>query len=294
MTVADWQFDLDGFTFGMGTEVGCADFTSDGDITHHDAHAPSADGTWFGRDTHPGVVYTLDLQVRRPVDPAAALDTLNELRAVWRGDAVRRTPGAVTHLVVKRPGRAAQRVYGRPRKCTPASYDTVASGVVEVVAEFASSDDVFYADDEQATPITIRPATVGGFPVPAPTPWGAGDAALPAQNQLEVGGSLPTWLCADVHGPVVSPVVEVVGHFVVSLPGVTVGANRVLTIDPRPWSRSVLTDEGDNRAGSFSADTPALFDMAVPPGSHVARLSGVDPTGTAWVNLRHRAANPGY
>ena len=290
--MSSWTFEIGGLTVGAGTGYYVLDFAGETELAVKDATRSGADGTRFGRDTRAGSTYTFEFRIHG-TSPENCLDMADALRARWRGDAVRQSPGVVTELRVIRPGRDSV-VFGRPRKFAVTDVENVGAGHVDAQAEFQASDDLFYSYTETVVPIALRPANVGGFVVPATAPWGAANAAPPSENSVTVGGSLPTWLVVDIHGPVSSPVIEVVDHYTISMPGVNIPDNQTLTIDPRPWARSVKTNEGANKAGAFASTSPKLDDLKIEPGTHIVKLSGTDSTGTAYIDVRFRNANAGF
>jgi hypothetical protein len=291
VSARDWQFEIDGLMLGGDSGFHLYDFTSETDLVVKDAARASADGVRFGRDTRAGSVFTIDMGLVGD-GPDGVMSMLDALQAIWRGDAYRQTPSTVNEIHLVRPGRESATIFGRTRKITPASMENVASGYIPVVAEFQGADDLFY-EDEVTQPILIRPASIGGFTVPVIAPWSGANVVESISNVLPVGGTAATWMCMDIYGPISTPVIEVVGQFILTI-NTSLTDDQWITIDPRPWARSAKTNTGANVAGLFSSSSPRLSDLKLAPGNHIAILRGTDVTGTARVDTRFRNAHAGY
>jgi hypothetical protein len=264
------------------------------DRTTQDSAVPGADGVRFGVDTVGGRTVSVTLaKLGDKTDAATGLDGASEIVAAWLGNGVRSSPGAVTTMTLTRPGRQALRVYGRPRRAAP-SYGTAPFGYTPVVADFACADHRFYADTETSVTVGVVPSENTGWswslawPLSIPGP-------VARVETVTAGGGLPTWLVTEFTGPVVAPKVEVLDAaggvlWKAAFPHVSLAAGETLTVDPRPWARTVLKADGANLAGRMTRDSAPLATMLVAPGSRQVRFTGIDTTGTATCALRLRAA----
>lgn len=284
------RYVLDGFAFGVGTpwfvqdvEVGEADGTS------NDAAIPRQDGQRFGRDFRTGRVITFEIVIMSG-NGAQALTDLATINTAWLGDSVRATPGAVSVLSMTRGGRT-RRVYGRPRRFAVASERTL-GGHFSIVCDFQCVDHLFYGDAELSTVIGMSAPSIGGLVGPLIGPIDAESAGEGVQS-LFVGGTIPGWLTMRIKGPIVDPIVELVGHWSAQLK-VTLPSDDYVVIDPSPWNRAVRRAGGGNLSGAFTASSRRLSQMRIPPGHQQILLRGIDPTGTASVTAAVREAYPSY
>lgn len=257
------------------------------DIREDDADRPREDGRAFGQDFRGGRTISFELGVFGQ-DEAAARTTLAALARAWRADPVRGTPGAVAELRMRHAGR--ERVaYGRPRRF--ASNDSeIGQGVATVVADFAVTDDVFYGTTAQIEDVTLAPPLGGGLTGVLAAPLTT-TTTSDRSAAITVGGELSAWPVLTIHGPTTNPVVEVVGRWRLEL-RTTLAYDRAVTVDPRPWARSVLLNGGGSLAGAVTRTSPRLSAMALPPGSYEVALRGIDETGTSSVRFAWRDAYP--
>lgn len=292
MSVSDWQFELDGLLFGDNTPYLVYDFEhGKPDARANDAVRPRADGMVFGRDDLAGMPLTWEIGVVGS-GPSDVLEKVAAMRGRWYGDEVRATPGAVSVLRMRRPGRGTVRVYGRPRSFAPATLSNVASGYVPVVCDFQAQDGYFYSDAELATTVGIVPPTVGGLSGALIGPI-VSSAVGEGVTDLFVGGDVPGWLAFRINGPIVDPTVEVVDQWSATL-RVSLASDQWLVVDPTPWNRGVRRSDGANLAGVFTAASQRLQAMRIPPGRQQILLRGTDATGTATVQVFVREANSSY
>ncbi|SCL32993.1 hypothetical protein GA0070616_4608 [Micromonospora nigra] len=252
-----------------------------------DADRPREDGRAFGSDFRGGRSITFELGVFG-ADEADARSTLADLARAWRGDAVRRSPGAVAELAMRHAGRERV-VFGRPRRFASSEAE-ISEGVALVGCDFAAVDDVFYGPAEDSRTIGLAPPLGGGLTgaLAAPlTTTGTSDRSA----VLDIGGELDAWPVLTIQGPVTNPVVEVLGLWRLEL-RTTLAYDRSVTVDPRPWSRSVLLNGGGSLAGALSRTSPRLAAMGLPPGSHEVAYRGTDETGTSSVRFAWRESYP--
>lgn len=247
------------------------------DIRADDADQPRRDGRLFGFDYRSGLTITFELGLSTRAGELAARDLAETLRRAWRADPVRSSPGAVASLTARHVGR--ERVtYGRPRRC--GTVDQAApQGYIAAVADFVTVDDLWYSPTVESQTITIAPPLGGGLTGSLASPLsstGSSDRSL----AVTVGGAMPAWPVITIYGPITNPVVELVGLWKFELL-TTLAYDRSITIDTRPWARSVLLNGGGSAAGALSRRSPRLVDAGIPPGTYEAVLRGVDETGSA-------------
>lgn len=298
MIGADWQFELDdgvnpSILLGSGTPYHVYEFTHDKpDIRANTTARAREDGTNRGRDWLGGTTASLELGVHVGYDPGGVLDQVSRLRGLWYGDQVRREPGKRAILRAKRPGRDPVRMYGRPGSFKVASMENVAAGYVPVVAEFDCDDGYFYSDAEYTLSVPYVPASVGGLIGPLSGPWVATTAGV-SSGRLTVGGECPAWLGWRPRGPIVDPVIEVVGRWSATLRG-QINYDQSVTVDPAPWQRTARANGGGNWSGKFTADSTRMSRMLVPPGASQVLLRGIDPSGTASLDVFWRSVWASY
>ncbi|MFG3715806.1 hypothetical protein [Micromonospora sp. NPDC047730] len=259
----------------------------DAEVRDDDEDRPREDGRAFGQDFRGGRSITFELGVFGD-DEAEARATLAGLAQAWRGDAVRRTPGAVAELRMRHAGRE-RIVYGRPRRF--ASNETeIGEGVALVVADFAATDDLFYGPAEHTRDVGLVPPLGGGLTGTLAAPLTT-TATSDRSAGVTVGGALAAWPVLTIRGPVTNPVVEVVGLWRLEL-RTTLAHDSTVTIDPRPWARSVLLNGGGSLAGALTRTSPRLAAMAIPPGAYEVAFRGTDATGTSSVRFAWRETFP--
>lgn len=259
------------------------------EITSQDQPMPGADGVMVGRDTHAGRTVVFELGVNRNSE-ADALAAHAELARAWRGDGVRTTPGKVAELYVRRAGR--QRVvYGRPRKFATALHMNYQSGYSGATAEFACVDGLFYDAVESSVTVSLVPPPAGGLVAPLVAPL----ATVPVvvrPGLVTTGGLVATWPVITIRGPVTSPVVRMTGLFTLAF-NTTLAYDQTLTIDTRPWARTVLRNDGATFAGRLTKTSTPLSATRIPPQTSTELVfSGVDLTGTSTVTVAWRDAYP--
>lgn len=247
-----------------------------------DAPRPRGDGVSFGTDYFGGRTITLDLGIVRPSE-SEALDALSRLRRAWRADAIRLTPGATASLTFRRAGRERV-VFGRPRRFAPGLED-IGQGMATVLADFAATDDLFYSTTTTRLLVPFAPAPTGGLMAPLASPLattGDSDRSM----ALTVAGEMPSWPRVTIAGPVVNPVVELVGLWRLEVRASLLEGDS-LVIDTAPWARTVLRN-GAGAAGLFSRASVRLSKAAIPPGTYEAVLRGSSVTGSASALIEWR------
>ena len=135
----------------------------------------------------------------------------------------------------------------------------------------------------------IPPTSTGGVVLPVAPPHTLGTGQT-MDTGIVVDGTLPAWVAIEIHGPITNPIVKLAGGWEVRLLR-TILAGQYVTLDARPWSRSVLTDAGGSLAGYLNRQYARLADLQLQPGAASLTLAGSDPTGTAYMILRWSPAH---
>ncbi|MER7164492.1 hypothetical protein ABT336_00215 [Micromonospora sp. NPDC000207] len=251
-----------------------------------DADLPRGDGRMFGQDFRSGAAIVFNLGMIAASEQAVR-DLAAEVTAAWRGDRVRSVPGAVAELRARYAGRE-RTTYGRPRRCD-LDYRFAEQGVITGIAEFAMVADCWYGPTE-STSVGIAPGVGGGLVAPLSAPL------LTTQDSdrsaaVTVTGLLPARPVLTVLGPIVNPTVELVGLWSIGLQ-TTLAYDQAVTVDTRPWARSVLRSGGGSAAGALTRQSPRLADATIPAGVHELVLRGTDGTGTARAELSWQPTYP--
>ncbi|MFJ5121956.1 hypothetical protein [Kitasatospora sp. NPDC088548] len=281
------------------------------DGTLGDAPLPLQDGVRFGQDTTATTTISFELAVdtvasspTRAGRHTANLGAVDTLLATWDAAAVRRRMGAVAVLRTNQGGRV-RRTYGRPRRIAPANTRFTRQGSTSMVATFVSTGTLWFDDLEESTTPTVAPAPIRGLKAPLTA---ALSQRVPAPPQppgaMAVTGTVPTWPVITVFGPGRNPTLTFLG------PGrtqagdleqrMTIGLDLVLgegewvTIDPRPWARTMLRNGTASVAGALTRTSPRMQDMVLPPGLQHVRYSVTDDTGTSRATVSWRPAHRFY
>ena len=285
----------EGFQFGRGTKVHVARAQFSAPISEtQDVPNPFSDGISFGRDYYRGRTITFDINIRTPInsDPSA-YDLYCNMEAAWftedtRLGPSRLTPGEVSELIMNRHGEPKVAI-GRPRNIEPTT-GRVDTGWIPVTASFQMLTHRFYSADWSENTIGIVPGSTGGIEFPLEFPLNTVSYADNA-DVVEVGGNTETWMISIIHGPISRPQIEVGGYYTITTDSTfSLGPNDTLTIDPRPWVRSIMLNDTQNVAGRFTQDSRRLSMQTLPPGINQVVLRGTDPTGLAYLTTRWRNA----
>lgn len=281
------QYEIGGVVFGDRTPIQSDDIRiGTPESRTNDRDNPASDGSRMGRDYRGGRVISLDLW--SDVHSAAEIGPAwSALEAAWDADVERQTPGAVVPFRFRLEGSSTVVVYGRGRRWTPATQRQRGTGLTEVVADFQTVDRLFYSDIERQVTLTLVTAGGGGitWPVTWPITWAPGGER---QDGLVNAGNAPTWPVITITGPVAQPSVELVGTGRSLRLDTTIGANQSVTIDTRPWARSIRRSDGANlRRAAIGA---SLSDFQLPVGQTILRYSGTDMSGTSSCTVSWRNA----
>jgi hypothetical protein len=285
--MANGDLFIGGYTIGPDQAV----FAQDVDpgypeIRVQDKEASNGDHRFFGRDYLTPPIWSMTLVVNQDT-PENGLAVLSQLAGIWRDKTVRLVPNAETTLGYEIAGRQRM-VYGRPRKFAynPSGFD---DGVTTATAEFATSDPLFYAMEQQSRRVTLVPAITGGFLVPFDVPIYTETTAEIQGTIQDVGGDEPTPFELLIHGPVRNPYAYGNG-WEIRLSSV-LGPNEWVTVNTR--TMTALRNDGVSLAGYLSRGT-RLADARLTPGPDRFVFGGIDNTGTAYAELYWHAAFNGF
>lgn len=261
-----------------------------------DVDRPGEDGRGFGQDLRGAKAFTFEVGVITDRlngldggDPYAAnVDHLDSLEAAWQDEWWRERPDRFAVLRSNEAGRI-RRCYGRPRSYEEADGAFTAKGYTPVVAEFALIDGRWYDDTEQQVTCPLAPTTVGGLVAPLVAPL-ASTGESEGETFAQIGGSRSTWPIVEFDAPygVTNPSVTI-GGLTIGLRG-TIPVGSVVTVDPRPWKRTVVRQDGANYAGWLTYDTPPLKKMLAAPGKQPVVYRGTDNTASSVARVRWRDA----
>lgn len=293
LTDGQWQLVYPGvdLTFGDGDPylITAPPELAAADPATQDQPQTTGDGTMFGRDTRPGQTLTFELGVNC-FDEKTGMDAHGRLQAAWRGDRVRSTPQAVAELHARRGGRE-RLVYGRPRRFASVLAQIPQHGYSGATADFVCADDLWYDAAATRLVLTLAPPPSGGFTTPFVFPLTT-TAASVRPGQLAIGGQVDTWPVVTIAGPVSRPRVVVTDVWTLELTA-TLAWDQTVTVDPRPWARTVLRSDGANLAGTLTRASVPLSGMQLPAATDTQVVfSGTDPTGSARCTVSYRNAWP--
>lgn len=281
--------DPTGDPFGLGLGwIGVTDYdVSATALTTEDTNRPRVDGIRMGQDFRGGRTHTFTLTVRGRTRAEAEL-LAGAAEDAWRGDTVRLTADTFAELTTMQGG-AERTVLGRPRNFAP-NYERLSSAYeVTCVATFETTDDTWYGAEESLR-VDLRAINLDGFTFPVVFPLVMAQPTARA-GQVSIGGTLPTAVVVELHGPLSNPTVSAGNEWSLQL-RTNLAPGRVVTLDPRPWRRSITDQSGGSYAGAL-ARPGRLSSMVLAPGPHQMVLSGQDSTGTAYMVVRWRPASSG-
>lgn len=284
------QAELGGVVFGDLTPVQLGSDgiqVSDTEMRLGDRDTPGADGAQFGIDYQDGRTVSMDLWTDTHTG-AEARQALAVLRREWSADTARATSRAVVPLRFRMPDCDTVVVYGRPRRWTPGSQRTRDLGVVDVVADFRTADRLFYSDVERSIQLSLVTSGGGGitWPIVWPVTWAPSGRSR--QDAAVNWGDSPTWPVITISGPVAQPEVEFLGTDRRVRLDMSIPHDRTISIDTRPWARTVLRDDGASFAGQLRG--AMLADLQLPVGQTTVAYRGTDLSGQSVCTISWRDA----
>lgn len=287
----DFQFELDGYVFGLRRELATTKEGFDpgsADWRTQDTDNALSDGRRFGVDYLQGPTWSWQLYTDRS-EVEEALATIADFAKVWRNAGHRRVVGDVRALTYQLAGRQ-RTVFGRPRRLAYPPSNQILTGLVPVAATFDCADALHYGPEESVR-VDAMPASLGGFPIPSTTPWSSLAAASDRVHEVDVAGDEATYPVITFHAGATSPYISpkaTIGDAEFGL-DYSIPAGRTVTIDARPWAQSALLDTGGSVAGQLTRAT--RLDLAtLEPGAHQVTLSGIDASGAAYCTVSWRPA----
>lgn len=201
------------------------------------------------------------------------LDGVNLVRQVWRADSLRGKAGRVAWLVHSAGGRTRQ-LYGRPRKFAVSHSRFTRQGYTPVVAEFTAVDDRFYDQTEKSEEMyDRRHVTTPPRPGRPEGEYGWASRKTATIRQL---GALNTYPYIEIFGPCTNPKVTLGPDLWSVQLSMSIAAGDHVTIDPRPWVRTVTHHKGSSAvsvADKLTRSSLRLAQMFVPPGTWTASMS---------------------
>lgn len=247
----------------------------DGPVDRHYPMRPWSRGARIGAWTDTEAVMAYAHKQGGPEDWAS--EGVDMLRQSWRADAIRMKPSRVAWLLHRKAGRT-RRLYGRPRKFGVSHSRLTKQGYTPVVADFTAVDDRFYDETEKSE--ELWDFYLAGRPS---RPWRpiTNDGQLYFKTSQKTAlvrqlGRLPTYPVIVINGPCKNPKVTLHPTLWAVQLTMTIAANDHVTIDPRPWARTVIHTKGTTTlsvADKLTRASPRLGEMTIPPGNWTAQLS---------------------
>jgi hypothetical protein len=293
MTLGEKQYELGGVSFGLGLPIAVnGEGWQPGSATsrNQDLSLPSSDGIRFGKDYKAESVWAFSMHSDE-MNEVDAWASVAELSKAWDAKETRLTSGAVLPLRYRVAG-VTRRIYGRPRRWSIVPNNLSMSGRIDIEADFTAAHPLFFDDEEQTRTLNVGSAIEAdsGFTVPFTPPWSSSPGNLESQSTITVGGEedTPLVLKLTANGaPLNNPIVSVAGIFTVAIND-TIEPGNPVTIDARPWARSITTAAGGGV--EVSPRVTRLSKAWLPPGSHDVIFSGEDITSTATLLISWRGA----
>lgn len=286
MTIGDYQFELEGVPFGIGTsKITVENFDpGSGEWSIQDVDMQGRPATAFGRDILRGPTWAFELSTNLDT-PEAALDAASELATVWRSLAAVSTPGRVLTLRYGLPGRL-RRIYGRPRRWAATPTNRLIGGYLPISCDFKAADPLHYADSESSVVIGTTATSEGGFVFPVTFPA----VTLPAterSGQVFGQGDEDTYPIIRIDGPIVSPWVRH-NDWRIDL-GLSLGVGDYVEVDTRPWALTVMKN-GTSSVANKLGRRNKLGRMRIKPGAQEITFGGSSASGAATCTVRWRDA----
>jgi hypothetical protein len=260
------------------------------DYVTGDVSLAMEDGIRFGQDfsQYNTITFNVNVDAAGHADPhGTVLARTSTLRRVWDAEAVRTVPGKVATLDAFYAGRL-RRVYGRPRRFAPGALNLAPQGHIPVLMDFTTVDDRFYGTSEfvritrsgKVTGTALHSRLAGRLK--------SGGGRVRAASVV-IGGDRPTIPIVTFHGACTNPKVVIGNSFTLAL-NATLGAGGRVTIDPRPWARTVLTGGGQNWAGKLTATSTRLAACQLDNGRHTVTFTTSGGAPNAYVTVTWRDA----
>lgn len=290
--IPDGSFMLDGLQFGAASDDVVV-LTSGLDVGEwgvrtQDAPSPLGDLTLMGRDFLTPPTWSFTMLVH---DDSNVYTTLGALAKVWRGDAVRSTPGAVSTLAYARAGETRV-VFGRPRKFAITPQKVHNNRYRVVTAEFALSDPMSYSGTEYALSLNlITTSTTGGLVLPATLPWALQLSTTERHGIVNVESMMGVPFRVRIAGPVAGQATDFTlsgADWSMKL-NTTLSPNGNILIDT---ARGTVIRNSSPAGGILSVDSSVSARLS--PGTQELVFTADDPSGSAYATVTWRTASPVY
>ncbi|MBG7704912.1 hypothetical protein HCJ76_44325 [Streptomyces sp. MC1] len=240
-------------------------------IDRHYPRRPWASGDLIGDWTELEAIHAV-LNKSQSVDQRT-LDGVSMLRSAWHADGLREKAGRVAWLVHRFGGRQ-RRLYGRPRKFAVAHSRFTKQGYTPVAADFVAVDDRFYDDtakeEEMYDHVRVTLPPRPGRPT-AEYGWDSKKTAAILHE-----GDVNTFPYIEIWGPCTNPKVTFGPNLWAVQLSMSISSGDHVTIDPRPWQRTVTHYKGSSTssvADKLTRASPRLAKMYLPPGYWNATMS---------------------
>lgn len=292
MALREGDYELDGvFTGNIQPRKGPYTILESGDVTsratfrEQDVANVRGDSLFFGRDyvTPPDRNFVIHVFTDEPL-------ALERLKALWRGDRVRGTPGRVSTLRWRLDGQDFL-AYGRPR-----GYEEIPQKKFDpsyrILQTFWQYQDSYkYLDDPQQVTLGGY-ASIGGSGIilPKNLPWILGEAPSEQVGTFHVTALTETPFEVEIEGPSAGEAT----NLVVWGPGWRLDFG---TLTLRPFSKLVVDTraqtallDGRSVAGNLSHNS--TLSGRIRPGNNTFRFTCSDPTVTTRATIRWRESVP--
>ncbi|MGP7815343.1 MULTISPECIES: hypothetical protein [Micrococcaceae] len=279
------KFRFDGLTFGTDTALVNTSFNSGtSSLRIGDAERSQRDGVIPGRDFLGGKTWGISLTTDA-VDLASAISLESALASRWHDPKHRLTPLTMSPLSYELDGRW-RRVYGRPDRFSGSNGDIRAQqGGARIDCDFRLMDSRHFDESETVLTLPIVPASTGGLMAPLVGPLSTVRSSAPRAGYVDNKGTAATPLKAVFKGPITDPYVRAAAGWEIALKG-TLLPGQSVTVDS--FAGTVL--RGSAPVGGMLTRKTRLSSAVLPVGISDLTFGGVDPTGTALVELRWRNA----
>lgn len=286
------QFSLGGVVFGRGTDIEVSVF-EEGEIssTYNDMNNPISDGVSFGYDFHQGRILTFEMWSNRR-SASEASQTVAELSRAWNDPSHRNRPRNVSELRVRAWGSPERIVYGRPRKFSAPNNTLIRQGVIHCLGEFHTVDGNYYDADPKSIHLSlITQGEEGGivWPIEWPITW---SGTYQRQDGINIHSPLGAYPIITFFGPVATPTLEYVGTNIRIRFNGQLAFDQSVTIDTRPWVRTVKLNNGSNQVGKLMGSRMA--DLHLPAGQNTFRYTGGDMTAQSTCRIQWQDSHTMY
>lgn len=253
-------------------------------VRNSDIERAQSDGVIVGRDFLGGNTWGLSITTNTD-DIEQALVQEARLAGSWLDPKFRLNPLATWPLSYEIGGRW-RRVYGRPDRYAGINGDIYAmQGAGRVECDFRIVDPRYFDEAETSINLPIVPASTGGLEAPLDAPLSTVRSSAPRVGYVNNTGTAATPLKVVFRGPVTDPYVRAAAGWEIALKG-TIAPGQSVTVDA--FAGTVL--RGSTPLAGMLTRKTRLSSAVLPRGISDLTFGGVDPTGTASVDLRWRNA----